>query len=494
MGAPCFNEGVVAALLEGTLDGPRSSEAKRHMLECEPCRRLAEKAGVALGEEVETEAHPVATVPEESHERALTTKGDPGELPAGHTLGRYVVAKRIGRGGMGVVYLAFDNDLERRVALKVLRPEGTFGSDTGELRTRMLREAQAMAKVSHPNVVAVYDVGSFGEQIFVAMEYVRGGTLRAWSQTPRATKAILSLYRQAGRGLEAAHRAGILHRDFKPENVLVDDQGHVKVVDFGLARLDDREPRAPSRGHVSHVALDETGVNHRIGLGANLTSAGQVIGTPAYMAPEQLRGEKVDPRTDQFSFCVALYEALCGARPFGEGMEGLAKATTGTIVPLAAESKLPRGVRQALRRGLSADPDSRFASMTELLEAIERAMARPKLWLGVLALAAVGAAAAGVAIRMSAPGAQCRGGEAELAGVWDEPRRAAVRSAFEATRVPYADGAFREVERALDGYVATWVSMRRDACEATMVRGEQSGELMDLRMACLQERSVGLRA
>lgn len=174
MGAPCFNEGVVAALLEGTLDGPRSSEAKRHMLECEPCRRLAEKAGVALGEEVETEAHPVATVPEESHERALTTKGDPGELPAGHTLGRYVVAKRIGRGGMGVVYLAFDNDLERRVALKVLRPEGTFGSDTGELRTRMLREAQAMAKVSHPNVVAVYDVGSFGEQIFVAMEMSAG--------------------------------------------------------------------------------------------------------------------------------------------------------------------------------------------------------------------------------------------------------------------------------------------------------------------------------
>src|SRR5580704_15462985 len=154
------------------------------MLECERCRRLAEKAGVALSDELKAQTHRVAPVPEESQERPLTTKDEPAELPAGHTLGRYVVAKRIGRGGMGVVYLAFDNDLERRVALKVLRPEVTFGSDTGELRMRMLREAQAMAKVSHPNVVAVYEVGSFREQIFVAMEYVRGGTLRAWNQAP----------------------------------------------------------------------------------------------------------------------------------------------------------------------------------------------------------------------------------------------------------------------------------------------------------------------
>src|SRR3954469_19947733 len=204
----------------------------------------------------------------------------------------------LGRGGMGVVLSAYDPLLDRRVALKLLRPGAFPGVSEQEGRARLQREAQAMARLAHPNVVAVHDVGTVGEQLFIAMEYVDGQTLTAWrSSAERDWRAIVLMYLGAGSGLQAAHAAGMVHRDFKPDNVLIGSDGRPRVGDFGLVSV----TRA-SEG----AATTEAGT----------TRHGAIMGTPGYMSPEQVRGEPSDAQSDQFSFCVALYEALYGQRPF----------------------------------------------------------------------------------------------------------------------------------------------------------------------------------
>ncbi len=246
---------------------------------------------------------PTETVP--LHGEAPRPRDPSAEaLERGAAVGRYVILDRIGAGGMGVVYAAYDPELDRRVALKLLRTD-RFAAP-GHLR--LLREAKALARLTHPNVVAVHDAGTFGDQVFVAMELVEGETLRQWLEAgARSWREVLDRLLAAGRGLAAAHAAGLVHRDFKPENVLLGRDGRVRVVDFGLAKaLADaaEEPAAPDSGGE---------------LASPLTEWGAVLGTPAYMAPEQIRGIAADARSDQFSFCVALYEALYGERPFGKG-------------------------------------------------------------------------------------------------------------------------------------------------------------------------------
>jgi CHASE2 domain-containing sensor protein/tRNA A-37 threonylcarbamoyl transferase component Bud32 len=290
--------------------------------------------------------------------------GTSGTLGPGGRVGRYVIQRQLGQGGMGTVFLGYDPELDRRVAIKLLHPDLSSSQD---FRTRFLREAQAMARISHPNVVAVHDIVSEQGQLFVAMEYVEGTTLESWLESPRSTEQILEMFRKAGTGLAAAHAAGLIHRDFKPANVLIGLDGSVQVSDFGLARAVDagEEVRSPVDGS----GVPESALNQA------LTRVGVTMGTPAYMSPEQLGAKPVDARGDQFSFCVALYEALYGQLPY-EGLDLRARLellASGKLDTPRTSRRVPPWLRQALLRGLSFAPEARFPSMEALLQALARA-------------------------------------------------------------------------------------------------------------------------
>jgi hypothetical protein len=280
------------------------------------------------------------------------------------TIGRYRIVRLLGQGGMGLVYEALDPDLERRVALKVLRC-GVRAAP----RARLVREARAMARLAHPNVVSVHEVASASECDFVAMELVDGDTLAAWLRTRPAPAAIVDAFVAAGRGLAAAHAAGIVHRDFKPHNVLRSTTGRVLVTDFGLARepCELRARRRPGPRVTSSLLP--------------LTSAGRLLGTPGYMAPEQWSGGLIGPATDQFAFCVGLWEALAGVRPFetAELRANTAATPRGTV---------PRRYRAALLRGLAIAPADRWPSMSALLARLERRGRRRAIELAALGVVA----------------------------------------------------------------------------------------------------------
>ena len=297
-------------------------------------------------------------------------------------LGRYRISRVIGTGTSGVVYEAFDPELERPRAIKLMQPRKE--RDRARTRRRFLREAKAMAKLSHPNVVSVYDVGTHGERPFVVMEYVEGVTLREWARrNDPAWPAVLAKYRLAGLGLAAAHDAGLIHRDFKPANVLVAKDGAVKVTDFGLVRAADGEPEEPI---VDTVAEDDP---------SDLTSTGALIGTPAYMAPEQARRLGTDARSDQFAFCVSAYEAIYGQHPFeGETFKDVTSNAERGRVRDPGETDVADWVFEALRRGLDPDPGRRWPSMTALVDALDPSRRRrARRW----ALAVGGVALLGVA-------------------------------------------------------------------------------------------------
>ena len=382
-------------------------------------------------------------------------------LGIGTRIGAYEITARLGAGGMGEVYRAADPRLGRDVAIKVLREGG---------HARLLREAQAMAKLSHPNVVVVYDVGLVEDRVFVAMELVEGDTLRGWlAARPRRPREILDAYLRAGRGLAAAHAAGLVHRDFKPDNVLVGRDGRVCVADFGLAGAAE-----------AAVPAEPADSPRDTGAGA---------GTPAYMAPEQHAGDPVDARADQFAFAVSLHEALFGEHPFvGE--------TTAAIVESMAAGRLrpARGASRAraiLERALAPSPADRYPDMPALLAALAR---DPRtLWWRALVFASVAGAAALAAMVLTTR-EPCAQDDAGLAGAWDDDARRAVESAFLATGRAYALDSFEHAAAALDEYGAAWLAMRQDACRATNVRHEQSAELFDLRMACLARRRGELTA
>ena len=462
----------------------------------------------------------------------------PAAFGRGAIIGRYVVLGLIGRGGMGEVYGAYDPELDRKIALKLFRVKPGNGVSPAEGRQRLLREAQAIARLSHPNVVVVYDVGMFEDKVFIAMEFVDGNTATYWQAAAERTwKQTLEVFVAAGRGLAAAHEKGIVHRDFKPDNVMVGRDSQVRVMDFGLARQANERPAnmpptttpaAPipihpsvanmmgsedtvvlqaSAAAVSEAVPEEIRSDVPGVLDIRITRPGAMMGTPAYMAAEQFRGMPADARSDQFSFCVSLYEALYGERPFpGSRVSGLANnVVRGDIRPPPAGSKVPAWVRRALMRGLRPRPSDRWPSMKDLLDELERdpRVSRRRWMVGTVAVLLV--ATAGIlAVRpMFVPRVQvCAGGPEMVGHAWEIPgdggpelaSHARIRQAFLSTGKSYAPDVFATVARAFNSYAQRWAAMYKENCEATHVRGDQSAEVLDLRMSCLQERLGGLRA
>ncbi|MFH0901838.1 MAG: serine/threonine-protein kinase [Pseudomonadota bacterium] len=505
-------------------------------------------------------------------------------------VGRLVVLGPLGEGGTAVVYLAYDRELDRKVALKFMRSSVTApeGATTGT-RSRIMREAQALARLSHPNVVTIHDVGTHDDQVFIAEAFVDGWTATDWLKVQRrAWRETLEVFLQAGRGIAAAHAAGLIHRDFKPGNVLIGKDGRVQVTDFGLARAThesdsdnetadllqpidalelknaavesagsprneqagsgggkqaaagDAVERAAGGGATDQEAdrhLTGSAACHAIGsvtgnhigsdqsskaagsaassstvggasisstidraslLATPLTRTGTLMGTPAYMAPEQHLGRRTDARTDQFNYCVALYEVLYGERPFaGRTISELAtEVSTGRIKPPPKNSRVPYWIRKAILRGLRPSPVERFPSMEALLAALSRdPIARLRtiaIWTGIVMLvAAVGLGASWYEQRKNRV---CQGAESKLAGVWDGRRKEEVRRAFLATDKPFAQASWQAVARIVDSYTREWVAMHEDACKATRIRGEQSEHLLDLRIGCLSQRLGELNA
>ncbi len=422
-------------------------------------------------------------------------------LPRGATVGRYVVLEHIGAGGMGVVYAAYDPDLDRKVALKVLRSV-VDDARGAEARARLLREGQAMARVRHPNVIAVHDVGTHEQRVFIAMEFIDGGTLADWLvERRRERDEILEVFAAAGMGLAAAHRSGMIHRDFKPENVLIGPQRRVCVVDFGLARR--RKASVSHDGPIepedslddaltsgSHEELDE-GPHRTDGLSLSITRTGAMLGTPAYMAPEQHLGLVPGAAADQFAFCVALYEALYGERPF-EGdspAELLVNVTEGEVRPPSAQARVPGRLRRIILRGLDRRPQSRWPDMETLLGALSRSSRpRSRWWVRAGVALAVVAGGLGTMAALRSAGPRCVPATEAWEGLWDDAAKARYSAAFMATGKSFAEQTWHAVQRDGDAYVEDWVEQHRQACIATHEREEQSLELLELRNACLDTR------
>ena len=416
---------------------------------------------------------------------------------SGGKIGRFHVLRLLGEGGMGMVFAAYDEELDRKLAIKLLR---TLPGDDNTGRARLLREAQALARLSHPNVVTVYEVGEFGTQVFIAMEFVLGQTLHEWLRGGlRPWREVVRIFLEAGRGLAVAHAAEILHRDFKPANVLLGDDGRVRVLDFGLALAQGRD--GESEVIATHVRLQGPNqpTNSHARISQELTEAGSIVGTPAYMAPERfIFGQPVDTRADQFSFCVALYEALYGARPFvGKKYEEIRDAIlVGVPGEASRGSKVPGWLRKVVLRGLAREPNDRWPNMEALLAALQRDPDRSRRqWLvGLTAAGVLVAGGYGLAQATQAQGGvvACADARARLHAVWDE-RRDEVERSLLATNAVYAGDTWTRIAGRLDAHADAWAAVHTEACQAH-ARGEQSANLLDLRMACLERRRGELAA
>jgi tetratricopeptide (TPR) repeat protein len=442
----------------------------------------------------------------------LRSDGHEAAPAAGEHIGAFIVQRVLGTGAMGVVVLARDPELDRPVAIKLLAPH--YGN--GEVaRQRLVREAQAVARLSHPNVIAVHQVGTHGDRVYMVMEYVDGGTLRQWLHAqPRSVAEILGVYRQAAHGLAAAHAAGLVHRDFKPDNVLIGLDGRVRVSDFGLVTPsgDSSGPSGPPIG----------------GSDVRLTQTGAVLGTPAYMAPEQFAGLPVDARADQFAMCVALFEALYGVRPFsGDNVGQLYAAIAGGRMVSPTRTDVPASVHGAVVRGLDVEPDARHPSMQALaaaLVAVAPAPVRagPPVALAVGGLVAVLAVAGGLGLWLwrgadppvspvvSPPVAEagsddggvnegadtgaalagCPDEDAPLPGIWDPARRESLRRAFAETGYALAGEAATRTIQAADDYTAAIAALRRQACAKSHPTDDP--QVAQLGAACLQDAATAL--
>jgi tetratricopeptide (TPR) repeat protein len=443
-----------------TLTSDEEAELERHIAGCATCRTLVSSGA--------------------------TPTRPPTTIPAGTKIGRFEVLEHLGSGGMGTVVAARDPHLDRRVAIKLVRTRAFAGGEV-VAREQLIREARAMARLSHENVLTVHEVDTVDDQVFIAMELAAGGSLKAWLQAePRSWREVLDRFIKAGRGLVAAHAAGLIHRDFKPDNVLLTHDGAVRVADFGLVGV---------RAAAVDASTTDAGGN------GQETLTGKLVGTPAYMAPEQIRGDKVDARADQYAFCASLYEALHGHLPFAaDSIGALVLGLEGRqLRPPPADTPVPAWVHGPVVRGLSTDPEARHPSMRALIAALEadpaaaRRRRRTAIVVGA-SFALVVAALVIVALRSGEATDPCARAADGLAGVWNPSRRTEVERAFVASKRGYAGETHARVAQRVDAYAGAWGAARVDACEATHARGAQSDALLDRRMACLDRRGAELGA
>jgi len=451
----------------------------------------------------------IASADSEPESRPRRRKSRPSNYRRGDRIGRFVVLEVLGAGGMAVVLSGYDPSLDRRVAIKLMRSE-LWRADGVRGRERLLREAQAMARLSHPNVVTVHEVGAQGDEVYIAMEHVGGMTLRdhvhELRRNPEVSwRAIVDPFLQAGRGLAAAHAAGLVHRDFKPENVLVGDDGRVRVTDFGLVSTAGASYASPGgEALATYDDLADLDTPTPIPLSASITRTGSILGTPAYMAPEQDRLGIVDGRTDQFSFCVSLWESLYGERPFGGTTvhEVLEEIAAGRLrePPEEARAKVPPWIHGALLRGLSHDPARRWSTMNELLAILAsdpegaRRQRRLVLLVGAVIVALAATVVVAIARRPSATAHVCDSASGELAPAWNATISRQISERFAQTGRSYAAATFEHAAHQLDAYARGWVRMRTETCEATHVHHRQSETVLDLRMRCLDRRRAALTA
>ena len=380
----CLDDNVASEFVSGAMPPSSFGRVEAHLAKCRDCRSLV--AALAGTDDHDSQALTRPHEKETSEVRLRPTR----TYTVGDRVGRYLVLSALGAGGMGVVFAAYDPQLDRKVALKLLRTGLNLSSK--EARARLRREAQAIAQLSHPNVVGVYDVGATEDgDLYIAMEFVEGDTLTSWlKKWPRTWREIIDVFLQAGRGLFAAHGSGLLHRDFKPDNVLVGGDGRVRVTDFGLARS---------------VMTPDEGTRERTDMTAlqvELTATGAVLGTPRYMPPEQLTGPDIDARADQFSFCVALFEALYGVHPLAEGTSVAMLEKGIEASPPPEGTKVPAAIGKVVSRGLLRDPKKRYPTMAALIAELAPRPERSGVKLFALALAGlllVGGAGAAVMMR-----------------------------------------------------------------------------------------------
>lgn len=403
-------------------------------------------------------------------------------------IGRFQLLKTLGEGGHGSVFEAYDEQLARSVALKVLNP-GMLGADPEGASRRLLREAQALAQLSHPHVVQVYDSGRQGDRVWVAMELVRGASLRAWLRDVDVSRMakrleVFDKLRQAGRGLAAAHEIGIVHRDFKPENVLVGDDGRVRVADFGLARASTEDDAATEESVSAEDIADDAPLG-------SLTRTGLILGTPRYMAPEQFGGATTQA-CDQFAFCITAWEAMTGHYPYeGKTAAELLAAFADEAIDQTHAARLPRAMRRALMRGMAADPAARHPTIAALLEALgnpRRTRARRRLTV-MGAGAMVTAAAVGSLMSTSA---SCRRGRGIVTDAWGPTQREQIEAAFRATEAGFAESAAERAIEGLESRAKRWAELYDEACRINA--GDDDAPDYALQTACLRKRLSEIRA
>jgi serine/threonine protein kinase len=418
---------------------------------------------------------PVATRPSGD---GLTSRSS--GLEPGTRVGRYELVDLIGRGGTGVVYRARDPELARAVALKFIA--STDGFVPQGTQARLLREAQILAQLSHPNVVAAYDIGVHEGLVYIVMELIDGVSLSEWLRRAHSRPEVLAVVSAAGRGLAAAHAAGVVHGDFKPANVMVSRDGRVRVVDFGLAQNSaDAEPVSDSSSAASDAPCGDSvprpGCTAAEAALASIRS-GALSGTPGYIAPERFVGKAADSSSDQFSYAVTAFVALVGSKPF---------PAVGSARPSWPPS-IPRKLRLVVDRGLELRAEDRYPSVAALVADLEHAASPLRWWpivLGVMAAACAGLLIYVGLARDDAARAICRIDESALNDVWDPARRATLEQAFRATGRSNAGEAFELLSGRFDAFTRQWLAIRRDSCEATHVRKEQPERAMALRASCL---------